>query len=870
MRRWGKRVLLGLVGVIVLSLIAVAVTGTWMVRRSFPQLDGEVAFAGLDGPVEVRRDAHGIPTIVARTSTDLFRAQGFVHAQDRYWEMDFRRHVTAGRIAELFGTSQLETDRFVRTLGWRRVAEQELQLLAPETIAMLEAYAEGVNAWVGDKRGSALSLEHGLLPLAGARGYEPEPWTPADSVAWLKAMAWDLRSNLEDELLRGRLQTVDLGEGRDWAELYPDFPHGRHETILDEQDLAAADAFAPADATAGASDASDASDASNVGDGNTDEDAQAAGAAAMETALARAQEALLAAPQSLGDGTGDGIGSNSWVIAPERSATGGALLANDPHLGPSQPSLWYQVGLRCAEVTDDCPWQVAGFSFAGVPGIVIGQNARIAWGLTNLGPDVADLYVEQLDGDRYLTEDGWQDLEVIEDTLRVAGGDDVALTIRSTRNGPLFSDIAEGGREIAAGPQGAAGTDADADVEFAVSLRWTALEPGTTMDAVAGIMGAGDFAEFRDAAARFDVPSQNLVYADVDGHIGYQAPGRIPVRPQGDGTVPVPGWTGEHTWDRYLDHDELPFTFDPPAGAIITANQPVLPEGVAPFLTRDADAGYRAHRINELIGDRSGLTQADLLEVMLDNHNANAAFLRPYLLDLDVDDEVAQAQGVLRDWDLQDDADSSGGAIFNAFWANLLRHTFHDELPEWAWPTGGSRWWEVVRHLADQPDSPWWDDLATDEVETRDDILAAALTDAHAETVERFGDDPADWRWGEMHVLHLTHQTFGESGVAPIERLFNRGPLETSGGVSIVNATGWNAAEGYEVNWVPSLRYVVDGSDFDAGRWIHLTGQSGRPFHRHYRDQAERWRDGETLPLPFSADAVDAATEHTLVLDPGD
>ncbi|GGI06618.1 penicillin acylase family protein [Egicoccus halophilus] len=864
---WFARGLTALVVLALLVALGVAATTTVLVRRSLPTLDGELAVPGLDARVSVQRDAAGIPTIVARTSDDLFRAQGYVHAQDRFWEMDVRRHITAGRVSELFGDTQLDTDRFVRTLGWRRVAEQELAILAPDTRRMLEAYAEGVNAWIGDQRGSRLSLEHALLPVAGARGYEAEPWTPVDSLAWLKAMAWDLRSNLEDELLRGRLQTVDLGDGRDWQELFPTYPYDRHETILSADDLASAADYDPADGTRDASDDATAGEAADDGEGEV--------AAALDAALAQAQQALAGAPQLLGDGAEDGIGSNSWVIAPERSATGGALLANDPHLGPAQPSLWYQVGLRCAEVTEDCPWHVAGFSFSGVPGIIIGQNADVAWGFTNLGPDVADLYVEQLDGDRYRTEDGWQDLEVTTEAIAIAGGGSEELTIRATRNGPLFSEVSAAGRDIAQGPQGAAGDQAavhaSGEVAFAVALRWTALEPANTMDGVPAFMRATDFESFRAAAADFLVPSQNLVYADVEGHIGYQAPGRIPVRSTGDGTVPVPGWTGEHTWERYLDFEELPFAFDPPDGQLVTANQAVLPPDEEPFLTVDPDAGYRARRIHELLGERDRLTLDDLLEIQLDNHNGNAEQLVPFLLAVDdVDDEAATAQRVLRDWDLQDDADAAGAAVFNATWAHLLRRTFTDELPDWAAPSGGSRWWEVVRALVDEPDSPWWDDRGTEQVETRDDVLAASLGDATTELVERFGDDPADWRWGAMHTLLLRHGTFGDSGIAPVEALFNRGPLEVAGGTSVVNANGWDASQGYEVTWVPSMRYLVDTNDLDAGRWIHLTGQSGRPFSTHYTDQAELWRDGGMLRLPFSSDAVDAAAEHTLTLTPGD
>jgi penicillin G amidase len=866
---WAKRVGLGLAAVLVITLVATAVTGTVFVRRSFPQTSGELTLAGLDAPVEVLRDDHGVPTVVASTSDDLFRAQGYVHAQDRFWEMDFRRHVTAGRVAELFGESQLDTDRFVRTLGWRRVAEQELVLLEDDTLQMLEAYAEGVNAWVQDRSGSQLSFEHALLPVTGARGYEPEPWTPVDSVAWLKAMAWDLRSNLEDELLRARLQGVDLGEGRSWEDLFPGFPD-RHPVILPEGGEVSDGEWVPAPSTDGGRGPA-GPDVEETGlhratgaiDGEARDD--------LEDVLTAAQEALAHAPQSLGDGAVGGLGSNSWVIAPERSTTGGALLANDPHLGPALPSLWHQVGLRCEPIGPDCPYHLAGFGFSGVPGIIIGHNDRVSWGFTNLGADVTDLVIERLDGDRYLTEDGWEDLRVWTEVLRVAGGQDVQLTVRETRNGPLFSDVSGVGEEIADGPL-AAGEDVSGDGEYAVALRWVALEPAGTMDALPRLMRAGDWDSFRAAASRFEVPSQNLVYADVDGHIGYQAPGRIPVRRTGDGTLPLPGWTGEFGWERFLDFEELPWALDPDEGYIATANQPVLPPDTEPFLTQDANIGYRGARIDELLAQQERFSPDDLLTMQMDNHNGNAADLIPVLTSVDDggDDRVASVQRVLADWDRQDDVDAAGSAAFNATWRHLLALTFHDTLPEFAWPTGGGRWWEVVRSLTDEPASAWWTPASGEGPSGRDAILRAAMADAHDELEQRFSADPSSWRWGEMHTLDLTHQTFGASGIAPVEALFNRGPLETGGGTDIVNATGWNTVEGYEVNWVPSMRMVLDMGELDGGRWIHLTGQSGRAFHPHYTDQVEAWRLGATIPIAFSSPAVDAAAQQRLVLSPGD
>ena len=838
-------------------------------RRSFPTTSGTLTVAGLSAPVTVERDADGIPTIIASTSEDLFFAQGYVHAQDRFWEMDLRRHVTAGRLSELFGASQVETDTFIRTLGWRRVAEAELALLEPETEMLLDAYAAGVNAWMGGRTGASLSLEHAMLPLSGARGYVPEPWERADSVAWLKAMAWDLRTNLEDELNRGRLAATDLGPGRAWQDLYPAFDAQRFPPILPDGGRVEDGVFIAAPSGSGAANVSAPAAESTtpipVSSLDLDDDP-------VRSVLASAQDALASAPSLLSEGAAAGIGSNSWVIGGARSATGGALLANDPHLAASQPGIWYQVRLRCEPVGPDCPYVVSGYSFSGVPGVVIGTNQSIAWGFTNLGPDVADLVVERIQGDRYLTEQGWKPLEIRQETILVANGDPVEITVRATRNGPVFSDVAEGAREIAEGPQGDAGpADASlpADVEHGVALRWVALDPTGTANAIARLNAATDFAQFREAVRRFSVPSQNVIYADVQGNIGYQAPGAIPVRRSGDGTVPLPGWTGEFGWDRMLTFDELPWIYNPASGAIVTANQAVLPPGSEPFLHRDVASGHRGARIVALLGDRNELTLDDLAAIQFDNHNANAVTLVPVLRALESDDPiVAEMLAVMDGWDFQDDADSAAAPAFNATWRALLELTFHDELPEWARPVGNGRWWLIVHDLLDDPQAAWWDDLSTPETETRDMVLEAALTTAHTDLVERLGSDTSRWAWGRLHTLTLRHGTFGSSGIAPIEALFNRGPLESSGGGDIVNSTSWNARVGYEVVTVPSMRMLIDVADRDRSRWIGLTGQSGRPFHRHYWDQAERWRDGEYADFAVSPGATAASRVATLTLTP--
>jgi penicillin G amidase len=825
-------------GVVVLALLAGTSFVVWSVRRPFPEYDGTMELTGLRADVDVVRDDHGIPQIYADTAEDLFLAQGYVHAQDRFWEMDFRRHVTAGRISELFGEDEVDTDAFIRTLGWRRVAQQELPLLSPSTRRYLEAYADGVNAWLDGRSGGALGLQYTLLGLSGGDN-SPEPWTPVDSLAWLKAMAWDLRSNMEEEIERSLL-AAELPVDR-IEQLYPDYPYSQNAPIVGDAYLSAG---APS------------------GDG-ADRAAPAVAQDAVD-ALRSVSRTIDEVPNLLGEGAG--VGSNSWVVDGSLTASGAPMLVNDPHLEPSMPSVWYQVGLHCRDPGPECPFEVAGYSFSGVPGIVIGHNAQIAWGFTNLAPDVSDLYLEQIEGDSYLVRDDFVPMETREETISVAGGDDVTITVRTTRHGPVVSDHEDQLRDVG---EEAPVEDADARGDgFAVALRWTALDPGRTADALFLLNSADDWDSFRAAASMFEVPSQNMVYADVEGNVGYQAPGKIPIRRSGDGRWPAPGWTEANEWVGFIPFDALPSVLDPDEGFVVTANQPVTSEAYPFLLTRDFDYGQRAQRIRDLIEQAGPLDSEAMVDIQMDSYNVNAESLVPHLLEVDgVSGYYGDGVDLLRDWDFIQPPDSAPAAYFNAVWRSLLELTFHDELPEDQWPDGGGRWFEVVVNLLEAPEDPYWDDVSTeDEIETRDTVLRQALREARDEMTSLQGKDPSRWEWGRMHDLSLTDQTFGTSGIGPIEALVNRGPVDVGGGTSIVQATAWYAPDGYETIWVPSMRMVVDLGDLDASRWIDLTGVSGHPYHEHYGDQTELWRTGQTLPMRWSEDTIRSEADDTLTL----
>ncbi|MBK9007835.1 MAG: penicillin acylase family protein [Anaerolineae bacterium] len=811
--------------------------------KSFPQIDGEIQLEGLDGPVDVYRDSVGIPHIYATTQHDLFFAQGYIHAQDRFWQMDFWRHVGSGRIAEMF-PSQADTDAFLRTLGWRVTAEQEYELLDAESKALVNAYTAGVNSYIEGKDAVDLSLEYALLGLPIlAPDYKIEPWTPVHSLTWGKAMAWDLRGNMGEEIERAVLMKTLTPE--QVAELFPEYPSD-HPVIVNK-----------------------------IGGETVARNATPAAAFNIpDDVLATLQNNVSLLDVALGP-LGDGVGSNSWAVSGSLTSTGEPFLANDPHLGIQMPSIWYQVHLECRPVSDACPYNVAGFSFPGVPGVVIGHNEQIAWGFTNVGPDVMDLYIERVNPEnpnQYEVNGEWVDFETREEIIHVAGGEPISHTVRLTRHGPVISDDygplkdkGEAGDEEFVPFKDRAGVDLPE--QYVIALQWTALAPSTPFKAIWGFDKAKNWDEFREAAKDFHVPPQNLIYADVNGNIAYQMPGDIPIRAKGDGTLPVPGWTDEYEWTGYLPFEELPYTVNPDEGYIVTANNRVPPFDYPNWITYDWDYGFRAQRIVDMIQDAPGKIDIAYIQQMQgDSFDAVAAQYVPILLETEGLSE--KHASLLTGWDYQDSIDSSAAAMFNAFWRRMLKNTFNDEMPEERYyPDGGSRWNEVMRHMDES--SRWWDDTSTTEVvETREEIIKKSFAEGVSELEEKFGSDTSKWKWGDMHASTFRNGTLGESGIGLIEDLFNRGPFPTGGGEAIVNATGWSVRDGYETNWLPSMRMIVDLGVLSNSVTVHTTGQSGHAYHPHYIDLAPLWANIEYYPMLWEHSAIIADTEGHLVLTP--
>ncbi|MFD9717451.1 penicillin acylase family protein [Streptomyces sp. NPDC059076] len=951
-KKKGRRARL-LVILLVLALLGgIGYGGYWgvsAVRASFPQTTGTIEIPGLSGQVEVKRDDYGIPQIYADSDDDLFRAQGFVHAQDRFWEMDVRRHMTSGRLSEMFGSDLVETDSFLRTLGFRQVAQQEYdEKLEPDTKKFLKSYADGVNAYLQGKGGKDLSFEYAAL--AFTNDYKPEPWTPVDSVAWLKAMAWDLRGNMQEEIDRSLL-TSRLDE-KQIKDLYPPY-RVENKPIMENGAVdPATKKFDPEaeprgdiredengdengngnDGTDGnGGDVGNGAQSEDSGDGSTEgtlghdaggtpaEGTDGAPADAtdategLNSQLAAVSESLDSIPALLGP-NGNGLGSNSWVVSGKYTTTNKPLLANDPHLAPQLPSLWYQMGLHCRKVSDACTFQTAGYTFSGMPGVVIGHNQDIAWGFTNLGADVTDLYLEKLSGNSYQVGDEQKELITRKEVIKVAGGESKTITVRQTGHGPLISDRSSELEKV--GQKAPVPDDVpapDRATGYGIALRWTALDAGKSMDAVFDLNRAKDFKTFRAAAKDFEVPSQNLIYADAEGKIGYQAPGKIPVRKKGDGSVPALGWDPDYDWERDpVPFDEMPYEEDPERGYIVTANQAVIdPDKYKYLLTKDYGYGARSQRINNLIEskikDGGKISTEDMRTMQMDNTSEIAKILTPLLLKIDISDPyVREAQKLLETWDYSQEPDSAAAAYFNGVWRHILKLAFGNKLPkemrvegdclsvrpadstapldelerviecgqrdaDSAQPDGGDRWFEVVRKIVNDEKNSWWrspasrNDKATD---TRDELFARAMEDARWELTAELGKDISSWSWGRLHQLTLKNQTLGTDGPGFLQYLLNRGPWNLGGGEATVNATGWNAAAGYEVVWVPSMRMVVNVGDWDKSRWINLSGASGHAYSAHYTDQTDKWANGELLDWSFSPKAVETNTVDTLTLTP--
>jgi len=780
--KWFIRILLTVV-----ILLLVVILGGWLyLRTSLPKTSGSIQLSGLDGPVEIVRDEDGVPHIFAGTDMDALYALGYVHAQDRMWQMEFQRSVGAGRLSEALGEATLSTDKFLRSLGVYRAAENAWPVLEEATRQTITAYVAGVNAWIDEG--------HTLPPEFLILGVEPEPWTEIDSLVWAKMMAWDLGGDYDMELLRARL-TLALGPERA-AEILPAYPDDG-VTILDASELAA-----------------DTAD----------------GLLQMDTLLQ--EEYML---------RGLDVGSNNWVIAGSRTESGLPLLANDMHLGARIPSIWY-----LAEVQGD-NLHITGVTFPGLPLMPSGHNDDIAWGLTNVGPDVQDRYIERsnpANPNQYEIDGEWVNMEIVEELIYVKGEEEpIRWAARSTRHGPLISDVSETGTPVA--------------------LRWVALDPGdTTIDAFTRINYASDWEEFVDALELYIAPSQNFVFADREGNIGYQVPGRIPIRANHDGMLPVPGWDSEYEWEGWIPFDELPSVYNPEKGYVATANNKVTPDAYPYLISNTWSTPYREERIVELIEEMSSngetISVDDVRLIHGDQSSAQTRDLLPYFLTIDpADERQTQALDILRNWDGVSSREQAAPAIYQAWFTAFGRALFEDDLRGDLYDEMASRTHTLLlAEIAADPDaySRWCDNVLSTPMESCDETANIALDEALDDLEERMGSKMDKWRWGDIHITQYPHNPFSE--VPALKPIFHRS-IENGGDGYTVNVAPVRQSDLYDQYHVPSQRHIIDMSDLNNSLFMHTTGQSGNVLSSHYDDFIERHRDVEYIPMTWGRENVE-------------
>ncbi len=805
-----KRIALIVLIALVVLLVVGCVGGYWFVTKSHPQIDGTAHIAGLKSKVEVVRDPMGIPHIYADNVDDLFFAQGYVQAQDRLWQMEYNRRIGHGTLSDMFGAATIKQDRFLRMMGLDRAARADVAAMSAETERPLQAYANGVNAFIESHRDN-LPLEFTIL------GITPAPWGPVDTAAWGKVMAYNLGGNYEDELLRVSL-IEKLGEAKT-KELIPPYPATGPFTIPPEAKQYGIGALPP-----------EIPNSQFVSIGTPD------------------LRAIAAINASLGL-RDEGVGSNDWVIDGSKSTTGKPILANDPHLGIQMPSIWYEVGLHCVQPNDACPYNVAGYTFPGVPGVVIGHNDRIAWGVTNVSPDVQDLYSEEINlqnPNQYKFNGKWEDMQVVDEPIKVKGVVSETLKVQITRHGPIMTPVLGAG------------------VTKALALQWTALrERSQLFESVLAIDRAKNWGEFRSALKMWDAPSQNFVFADVDGNIGYQMPGLVPIRAKGNGTVPVPG-TGEYEWTGYIPFDELPFVYNPPTHFVATANQAVVPSTYKYLITMDWDAPYRKQRIDDLLKAKDKLSLDDIQAIQGDVYSIPLARMSKSIAALQPEGVLqTRALEFVKSWDGRLTTDTVGGTIVAVTYQRLLTNLFASKLGDslfrdYSGFSDTNR--RAIIALLDQPTADWWGK------DGRDAVLQMSFAEAVAWLGSQFGDAPAEWRWGRLHTATFNHPL---GSVQPLDLLFNTAPVAAPGGVNTVFATSYRiVGNKYNVSYVTSMRMIVDLSNFANSQQIHMTGQSGQPLNKHYSDMVLLWRDVQYAPMYFDRMALEKVREGVLVLLP--
>jgi penicillin G amidase len=760
-KRWKQAVRSTLV-IIVFAVVGIVMFVNAYINRSLPQTKGELSVSGLLAEVKVVRDENGVPHITAKNEHDLFFAQGFVQAQDRLFQMDLSRRQASGQLSEVIGKAAVKRDKFFRTLGLRRAAKASYDAYNEEPKKALQAFADGVNAYI------ELAEQEGRLPIEfRLLGYEPKPWAPIDSLTIGKYMAFDLGGHWQGQAFRyWALKNLPKEKAYD---LFPTYPKDAPTIVQAYKDVQLS----------------------------------------VEKAFASA-----VIPREWN-------GSNNWVVSGKKTKSGKPLLANDPHLSLSTPSIWYQMHLQAPTLN------VSGVIFAGIPGIILGHNEHVAWGVTNTGPDVQDLYIEKrnpANKRQFLYNGKWEDARVVKEPIKVKGGKTIPYKVTITRHGPVISDFAY------------------KDDNMAFSLCWTALDPSTELQAILEMNKATNWQQFEKALEHFHVPTQNFIFAAKDGTIAYKANGKIPVRKKGDGLLPVPGWTDEYEWIGFIPFDRLPRVVNPKEGFIATANNKVIGNHYSYHISHHWAQPYRYMRIAQVLESKNNLTLEDMKKLQMDQTNLWAKEFVPVLVQAVAGEPLSKIErkvlAELRNWDYVDRKDDAAPLIFHLWMKEIPKVLFRKDIPPQVDKLFEGKQMvvdELLRRAAKEDVSPWFKENGGFAR-----VLATALHHVTDQLVEKYGADPSKWKWGDYHRLYFAHPM---SSSPLLQFFFNREkPLSVGGSQVTVQAVSFTD-EGI-VNHGASWRFVIDVNDIKHGYHIVGPGQAGHFSSRWYHDQIDDWVKG--------------------------
>jgi penicillin amidase len=841
MKKFFKWVLVSLIGLQALIIIA----GIVIFRMPLPDHEIDVTGLPLSDFIEVIRDERGIPHIYGTNVDDILFAQGYVHAQDRFWQLEFWSHLSTGRLASLIGEPGVGADLLFRTFGFHKVALEEYENLEPEFKNDLINYTAGINAYIESRPQNRLSLEHFVLQFLNP-DYVVGTYEPHYPLAWAKMMAYDLNGNYTSEISNSK--TFNTLSPEIYNLLIPPYPE-EHPYIVEEWE--GRGTFA------------------STGKANN---------------FQQMTQSFFIKYVTKDMQTNQSLGSNSWVVDGTLTDTGLPLLANDPHLSVQLPAIWYENGLHCFPKNRDCQLDTVGFSFAGSPYVIIGYNSDIAWGLTNMGPDVQDLFIEKINPgneNQYQVDDEWIDMQRTTEIIEVAGSDPIVIEVRETHHGPIVSDRSFPINLSSEEGESTFREEARIDLpdNFAVSLSWSALIPGETFVGIRDFNYASNWEEFREATKKFHVPAQNLLYADRDGNIGYQSPGKLPIRRDGlHGDLPIEGWLSENDWQGFVDFEELPYTLNPSSGYIITANQSVHPDQPWPnYYAR----GYRAEAIERVINQyMSGKISVDDMQAMqINNFDYSAAYVLPYVFNnVYIDSQVLTE---LKEWAISEEKfemniESTGAAAWAVFYKTLAEQTF-EELVVFdnagneisLQPGNSDSTSEIFRTLLKDPNHIMWDDVNTSGKENLTDILERTLSISDKTIVEIFdSSDSNDWKWGKIHTITYPTNLLGEAGIPILTGLVNIGPVETSGSNFAINSTDWGFGDDFTIGSYPSMRMVVDLSNLDNSRTVLPSGQSGHVMSKYYDDQVDNWIENDMYANYFSREIVELNQKDLMYLRP--